>query len=145
MSRLQPGITVPFPDRDDELRILSYNLPFADETILDMCLNYLQLAHRLDLPYSVRDGLNAMRYTLKLRESDKSVETAKLFQNAVRQILGEEALDLEKLAARRRKSGEQLPRMNLGDYFFGDDPGLNPDAPDASEDAPEDAPEDADR
>lgn len=142
MSRLQPGITVPFPDRDDELKILSYNLPFANEEILTMCLDFLQQAHRLDLPYSVRDGLNAMRYTLKLKESDRSVETAKLFRNAIIQILGDEALDLEKLAARRKKSGEHLPTMNLGDYFFGDDPGLNPDLPD---DMPGDVTGDADR
>jgi MoxR-like ATPase len=129
MSRLQPGITVPFPDRDDELKILSYNLPFANNEILDLCIDYLQLAHRLDLPYSVRDGLNAMRYALKLKASDKTADTALLFRNAIRQILGDEALDLEKLAARRKLSGEQAPGMNLGDYFFGDDPELNPDAP----------------
>ena len=30
MSRLQPGIQIPFPDRQDEMRILSYSLPFSD-------------------------------------------------------------------------------------------------------------------
>ena len=93
-----------------------------------MCVNYLQQAHRLDLPYSIRDGLNAMRYTLKLKESGHDADTATLFKKAVAQILGDEALDLEKLAARRKLSGESLPSMNLGDYFFGNDPDLNPDS-----------------
>ncbi len=128
MSRLQPGIAIPFPDREDELKILSYNLPFCGREILDMCVNYLQQSHGLDLPYSIRDGLNAMRYTLKLREKDRTADTRALFKNAVAQILGEEALDLEKLAAKRKQTGEHLPSMNLGDFFFGSDPGLNPDS-----------------
>jgi len=127
MSRLQPGIAIPFPNRDDELKILSYNLPFCAHAILDMCVDYLQQAHRLDLPYSIRDGLNAMRYTLKLKERDPSTDTGKIFKNAVAQILGEEALDLEKLSAKRKASGEHLPSMNLGDFFFDGDQGLNPD------------------
>ncbi|MBN1306564.1 MAG: AAA family ATPase, partial [Chitinispirillaceae bacterium] len=30
MSRLQPGIRIPFPSREDELQILRYSLPFSD-------------------------------------------------------------------------------------------------------------------
>jgi hypothetical protein len=93
-----------------------------------MCVDYLQQAHRLDLPYSIRDGLNAMRYTLKLKETDRAASTEALFKQALVQILGEEALDLEKLAARRKLSGEHLPAMDLGDFFFGNDQKLNPDA-----------------
>ncbi|MGA2506812.1 MAG: AAA family ATPase [Chitinispirillaceae bacterium] len=128
MSRLQPGIAIPFPDREDELKILSYNLPFSGSAILDLCIDFLQQSHSLDLPYSIRDGLNAMRYTLKLKEDDPSADTSKLFRNAVVQILGDEALDLEKLAAKRKASGEHLPSMNLGDFFFGSDQSLNPDS-----------------
>ncbi len=127
MSRLQPGITVPFPNREDELKILSYNLPFAADDVLAMCVDYLQAAHGLDLPYSIRDGLNAMRYTLKLKSNDTDAETAALFQQALGQVLGEDALDLEKRAAERRLSGEALPAMNLGDFFFGSGSDLNPD------------------
>lgn len=127
MSRLQPGIAIPFPDRKDELSILSYNLPFCAREVLDMCVDYLQQAHGLDLPYSIRDGLNAMRYTLKQKERDPSADTAAFFRNAIVQILGDEALDLEKLAAKRKASGEHLPSMNLGDFFFGNNRELNPD------------------
>ena len=50
-----------------------------------------------------------------------------LLETAIVQILGEEALDLESLAEKRRLSGQHLPDMNLGDYFFPDDDPLNPD------------------
>jgi hypothetical protein len=139
MSRLQPGIEIGFPERGDELQILSYNLPFCPAEVLDICVDFLQKAHGLDLAYSVRDGINAIRYTLKKKESfgafsdasgqsPHASDTATMFADSVRQILGEEALDLEALAAKRRLSGERLPNMNLGDFFFPDQEDLNPDA-----------------
>lgn len=127
MSRLQPGIAIPFPNREDELKILAYNLPFGSDEILSLCVDYLQQAHRLDLPYSIRDGLNAMRYTLKLTKSDSAADIGEVFKKAIIQILGDEAFDLDKLAAKRKLSGERLPSMGLGDYFFDNDPMLNPD------------------
>ncbi|MBD3316763.1 MAG: AAA domain-containing protein [Chitinivibrionales bacterium] len=132
MSRLQPGIELAFPDRDDEIRILSYNLPFSDEEVLDICVDYLQRAHHLDLPFSVRDGINAIRYTLKQKKTQPDLDTKSLFDQAIRQILGDEALDLDRLAARRQSAGEHLPNMRLGDFFFPDDDPLNPDAPEDS-------------
>ena len=127
MSRLQPGIELGFPDRDDELRILSYNIPFADEAILAVCVDFLQRAHGLDLPYSVRDGINAVRYTLKMKKEQTARPMPDLFKQAITQILGSDALDLEALAAKRKLSGESLPKMALGDLFFPDDDRLNPD------------------
>jgi len=127
MSRLQPGISIPFPSRDEELKILSYNLPFAHDELLSMCIDFLQKAHSLDLPWSIRDGLNIMRYSLKLREGETTSDTAALFRQAVAQILGSEALDLDALAKRRQRAGGDLPSMNLGDFFFGDDDAMNPD------------------
>jgi MoxR-like ATPase len=127
MSRLQPGIQIPFPDRSDELQILSYSLPFSSEEALELCVNYLQKAHSLDLPYSVRDGINALRYTAKLRHADPSLDTSDVFKKAIVQILGDEALDLDNLAEKRQLSGEHIPSMNLGDFFFSEDNDLNPD------------------
>ncbi len=128
MSRLQPGIRIPFPSREDELQILRYSIPFSDEQTLDLCVDYLQRAHGLDLPYSLRDGINAIRYTLKLKATKPDTDTSHLFDDALRQILGDEALDLEQQAIKRRQSGENLPSMQLGDFFFPDDEELNPDA-----------------
>lgn len=129
MSRLQPGIELGFPSREDEIQILSYNIPFAPEEVLDICVDFLQQAHGLDLSFSIRDGINMIRYTLKQRHENPDAPTEDLFHNAVRQILGEDALDLDALAAKRRLSGGQLPNMNLGDFFFPDDDDLNPDSP----------------
>ena len=128
MSRLQPGIELPFPPEEEELRILQYNLPEAPQELLLICLGFLQKAHGLDLPYSVRDGLNAVRFSQKLREFHK-LEWEALFHKAVRQILGNEALDLESLAAKRRQEGFQMPNMQLGDFFFDEDDPMNPDRP----------------
>jgi MoxR-like ATPase len=128
MSRLQPGISLGFPNREDEIAILSYNLPFCDEEVLTICVDFLQRAHALDLPYSVRDGINAIRYTMKQKKAEGDADVSALFANAVRQILGEEALDLDSLVKKRRASGESLPTMNLGDFFFGDNDELNPDS-----------------
>ncbi len=134
MSRLQPGIEVGFPDREDEMQILSYNLPFCEEEILMMCVDFLQRAHNLDLPYSIRDGINAIRYTLKQKKGQPEINTEHLFKNAIKQILGEEALDLDSLAAKQKASGKHYsddnpPGMNLGDFFFPDNDLLNPDKP----------------
>jgi MoxR-like ATPase len=131
MSRLQPGIQIGFPSRADEHAILAYNLPFCPEDVLDICVEFLQRAHGLDLPYSVRDGINAVRYALKRKASGDSEGSAPLFNRAIAQILGDEALDLDGLARRRKQSGTDLPSMSLGDYFFPDDADLNPDAKDA--------------
>ena len=136
MSRLQPGIEIGFPNRDDELRILQYNIPFSSEEVLDHCLDFLQRAHGLDLPYSIRDGITIIRYVLKQRHADPALKTDDLFEGAVRQVLGEEALDLESLAAKRQLSGEHIPGMHMGDFFFDADDDLNPDAqnPDSPKD-----------
>jgi hypothetical protein len=128
MSRLQPGIKIPFPEREDEMKILSYSLPFSSAEILDMCVDYLQKAHGLDLSFSVRDGINIIRYALKLKESGNGADAAELFNKAVAQILGEDALDIDKLAQTRKRQGGDIPSMNLGDFFFSDDEDLNPDA-----------------
>jgi len=128
MSRLQPGIELGFPSRDDEMRILAYNLPFSAEQVLELCVGFLQQAHGMDLPYSVRDGINIIRYTVKQRQQCPGEAVEDLFKTAVRQVLGAEALDLDGLAARRKQSGEQVPDMGLGDFFFPDDDRLNPDS-----------------
>ena len=64
-SRLQPQIFIDFPDREEERLILSANLPFADEQILDYVVNFLQVAHEAQERYTVRDGINIARYALK--------------------------------------------------------------------------------
>ncbi|UCH01122.1 MAG: MoxR family ATPase [Deltaproteobacteria bacterium] len=64
-SRLQPQIFIDFPDREEERLILSANLPFADDQILEYVVNFLQIAHEAQERYTVRDGINIARYALK--------------------------------------------------------------------------------
>jgi MoxR-like ATPase len=94
-SRLQPKIYIEFPNKIDELKILKYNLPFASEEILEYCAKFLQNAHIHDEPYTVRDGINILRYYIKSRLMNKEnqdriqIET---FESTVIQILEKAAL-----------------------------------------------------
>lgn len=90
-SRLQPQIFLDFPDHDEEKQILSENLPFSDEQILEYVTQFLQAAHDADDAYTVRDGVNIARYALKLLEESPRDRMAALSLSVV-QILGEEAL-----------------------------------------------------
>jgi MoxR-like ATPase len=106
-SRIQPQIFLDFPEREEELKILSQNLPFADEDILNYVVNFLQLAHLADERYTVRDGINITRYALKLLKTPEKLKRLqvvsssqgneknkmiKKLRQAVSFILGEDAL-----------------------------------------------------
>lgn len=125
MSRLQPAIEVDFPTREDEREILKYNIPFAPGEVLEMTVEFLARAHGLELPFSSRDGINVIRYVLKRSRAGGGEDLRALWEQAVSQVLGRDALDLEDLAEKRRRS--EPPPLGLGDFFFepGDD--LNPD------------------
>jgi MoxR-like ATPase len=90
-SRLQPQIFLDFPEHDEEKRILTENLPFSDEQILEYVTRFLQTAHAAEEPYTVRDGVNVARYALKLLE-DSAQENITALRSSVLRILGEEAL-----------------------------------------------------
>ena len=40
LSRLQPTLTLGFPNRDDEMAILKYHLPFAEDSLLALTVEY---------------------------------------------------------------------------------------------------------
>jgi MoxR-like ATPase len=91
-SRLQPQILLDFPDHDEEKQILSENLPFSNERILDYVTSFLQRSHHAEERYTVRDGVNIARYALKLIEASDTKDFNTLLQDSVTRILGEEAL-----------------------------------------------------
>ncbi len=92
-SRLQPQILIDFPERDEEYQILKENLPFGDERILQYVTDFLQQAHAADERYTVRDGINIARYSMKLKSLAASrAEEARALQTAILETLGEEAL-----------------------------------------------------
>ena len=130
LSRLQPTLNLGFPRREDELAILRYHLPFAADELLVLTVNFLQDAHQLGLGYSVRDGLHMLQYALKRLAQDPShpLSRDEAWREALIKVVGEEALDLEGLARRRKRAlGDQpLPR-GLGDFFFEEEDPLHPD------------------
>src|SRR5271165_3561486 len=90
-SRLQPQITIDFSERHEELAILKENVPFAEEHILNYVTEFLQQAHAADERYSLRDGINIARFTMKLKSTIPG-DDAFLLRTAVLEILGDEAL-----------------------------------------------------
>ncbi len=68
-SRLQPQILIDFPGREEELQILSENLPFGGEEVLQYVTEFLQQAHANEERFTVRDGINVARFALKLQSS----------------------------------------------------------------------------
>ncbi len=90
-SRLMPQIFLDFPDAEDERAILQANLPFAEEELLDYVVRFLQRAHQVDAPFTVRDGINIARYAAKtVRARGAALPDA--LRGAVAMTLGEEAL-----------------------------------------------------
>lgn len=130
LSRLQPTLTMGFPDAADELAILKYHLPFCAAELLDMTVEFLQRAHSLKLDFSTRDGINLLRYAVKLMAQDSTHPLAAdvAWREALEKCLGSEALDLERMAMTRAASlgGQALP-MGFADFFFESRDPLRPD------------------
>jgi MoxR-like ATPase len=130
LSRLQPTLALNMPDYQDEMSILQYHLPFAEAELLKMTVDFLQRSHQLDLDFSPRDGLHILQYAMKRLAQDKDHPLAKdtVWQESVQKVLGDDALDLDGMAAKRNRAlGEtQLPQ-GLGDFFFDEDSPLHPD------------------
>ena len=130
LSRLQPTLKVEFPSKDHELAILQYHLPFAPADLLNLTVEFLQKAHQLDLSFSVRDGIHMVQYALKRMAQDPQHPLARdaAWREALINVLGKEALDLDALARQRSHAlgGQGLPQ-GLGDFFFEEDSPLHPD------------------
>jgi MoxR-like ATPase len=92
-SRLQPQITIDFPEKDEERRILEENLPFANAKILDYVTDFLQKAHQAEERYTVRDGINVARFALKLADAaGGKLGLPEALKGAVLHTLGDEAV-----------------------------------------------------
>ncbi len=144
LSRLQPTLTLGHPNRRDELAILEYHLPFADAEMLNLTVEFLQQSHELKLDFSTRDGMNVLRFALKriAQDSDHPLSKDQVWQDALKNCLGDEALDLSTLAHNKNQTlGGNIVPMGLGDFFFSPDDPLHPDfSDDDFDDADEDTP-----
>lgn len=130
LSRLQPTLSLLHPNRHDELAILKYHLPFADDEMLNLTVEFLQESHSLKLDFSTRDGINVLRYALKriAADPDHPLSRDAAWRESLASCLGDDATDLQSLAERKSQSlgGNALP-MGLADFFFSPDDPLNPD------------------
>ena len=142
LSRLQPTLSLGHPQRNDEMAILKYHLPFADEEMLNLTVEFLQQSHELKLDFSTRDGINVLRYALKrvMQDAEHPLAKDKAWQESLVRCLGEDALDLNSLADRRNQTlgGNAVP-MGLGDFFFSPGDPLHPDFGDELEDDDDDS------
>ncbi|TWU65889.1 AAA family ATPase [Crateriforma conspicua] len=130
LSRLQPTLKVGFPNKQDEMAILQYHLPFAEPEMLAMTVEFLQRSHELKLDFSPRDGINLLRYALKRLTQDPTHPIGRdaAWREALEKCLGEDAADLESLAQRKSRTlgGDAVP-LGLADLFFDADDPLHPD------------------
>ena len=111
LSRLQPTLArSAFPNRQDELAILQYHLPFAEAEMLAMTVEFLQQAHELKLDFSPRDGINLLRYAMKRLAQDPTHPLGKdaAWREALEKCLGDDALDLD---SRRPAQGPHARRQ----------------------------------
>jgi MoxR-like ATPase len=79
-SRLMPQIVVDFPEEDEERAILESQVPFAEPAVVRYVLAFLRAAHEADLRYTARDGINLVRYAMKVlhrREADDAGEAVR--------------------------------------------------------------------
>src|SRR6056297_2157623 len=141
LSRLQPTLQVGFPNKQDEMAILQYHLPFAEPEMLAMTVDFLQHSHELKLDFSPRDGINLLRYAIKRMSQDRDhpISRDAAWQEALERCLGDDAADLESLAQRRSRTlgGDAVP-LGLADLFFDPDDPLHPDRDIEDEDEDED-------
>jgi len=127
VSRLQPLIALEYPTLEDAAAILHYNVDFAPESLLRQCAGFLQDSHRHRLDYTLRDGINILRFAIKLHHvRDMPLEDA--FHEAVRRVLGPDAEDFE---ARAREALIQEGNMvDFASLFGSLDPADDPEEED---------------
>ncbi len=130
LSRLQPTLKLGFPNRRDEKAILKYHLPFAEDQLLEMTVEFLQQAHGLKLDFSPRDGVNMLRYAIKRMAQDPAhpVSRDQAWKEALTSCLGDDAVDLDRLSKKKSQSlGGEFTPMGLGDFFHNPEDPLHPD------------------
>ena len=119
------------------MAILQYHLPFCGLDMLQMTVEFLQKSHELKLDFSVRDGINLLRYAIKRMAQDPEHPLAsdQAWLEALKHCLGDEALDLDRLAKQKSAElgGQHLP-MGFGDFFFSPEDPLHPDIDEMDED-----------
>jgi len=94
-SRLMPQIVLDFPEEDEERAILKSQVPFADDEVLAYVLHFLRQAHEIDLRYTARDGINLVRYAMKVLHRGEAADAEEAVRRAL--ALGVAAEEVELL------------------------------------------------
>ena len=92
-SRLMPQIYVDFPEEDEERAILEAQIPFAEEAVIDYVVSFLRAAHERDLRFTVRDGINLVRYAMKVLRRGDVGQAAEAVDKALQLTLGDDELE----------------------------------------------------
>ncbi len=92
-SRLMPQIYVDFPEEDEEREILEAQVPFAESDVIDYVLAFLRQAHEQDLRYTVRDGINLVRYAMKVLRRVGGFDAEEAVRRAMLLTLNEAELE----------------------------------------------------
>ncbi len=87
-SRLQPGIHMDYPTRDEEFKIIRGKLDGPSDALIDHVVNLLQESHNNDEDLSVRDGMNISRYAYRLLKFRPNLSEDSALNQAVFQITG---------------------------------------------------------
>lgn len=96
-SRLMPQVYVDFPEEDEERTILASQVPNAPGEVLEYVLSFLRRAHDADLSYTVRDGINLVRYATKVLARGEAENAAEAVHAALRLALAPEDLEAAEL------------------------------------------------
>ena len=92
-SRLMPQIYVDFPEEDEEREILEAQVPFADAEVLEYVISFLRQAHEYDLRYTVRDGINLVRYAMKILRRGEVSDAEAAVRSALELSVGDDELE----------------------------------------------------
>ncbi len=123
-TRLQPQIEVLYPNRDEEKAILKFNVPFAEDELTDYVADFLQKAHQVNLPFTSRDGVNILRFALKLGQL-RGEEPKGFLSDSIEAVLGKEGADFldTGLPSDRMKGALRELEEFEEEEFFDDDDG----------------------
>ena len=123
------------------MAILKYHLPFAEDALLALTVEFLQQAHRLKLDFSPRDGINLLRFAIKRMAQDPSHPLGRdaAWREALYCVLGRGGgRPRGPRPPQAGAMGGQHAPMGLGDLFFSPDDPLHPDADEDDEGFDED-------
>ena len=87
-SRLQPGIHMDYPTREEEFKIIRSKLDGPPDSIIQNVVDLLQDSHKKDEDLSVRDGLNISRYAHRLLKFRSRLSEDRALDQAILQITG---------------------------------------------------------